>query len=408
MRILVVQESDWIARGPHQSHHLMERLSKRGHEIRVIDFEILWRENETKELISKRQVFEGAHKAINDGAVTVIRPPIIKLPVLDYISLIYTHKAEISRQIDEFKPDVVIAFGILNANIAFRIAGKKGIPSIYYIIDELHRLVPEKAFRAFAKLIERQNMKMSDKVISINEGLREYTIQMGATQGKTEVIRAGVDLERFISSGREDIRNKYGILDDDIVLFFMGWLYKFSGLKEVALELARCENSRIKLLIVGKGDLWDVLQEIRNNCGLEKRLVMVDWVAYEDVPKYLAASDICILPAYNNDIMRNIVPIKMYEYMASKKPVIATRIYGIMKEFGNNNGLIFVEKPEEVLINAIKLAECKGILKEGLKARRFVEKLSWNCLVDYFEDTLVGAKYGKIFCLHIAHHQSKR
>ena len=389
MRILVVQESDWIARGPHQSHHLMERLSKRGHEIRVIDFEILWREKETKSLISQRQIFEGVHKAINGGAVTVIRPPIIKLPVLDYISLIYTHKAEIKRQINEFKPDVIIAFGILNANIAFRIAKKNGIPSIYYIIDELHRLVPEKAFQALAKFIERQNMKNADKVISINEGLREYTIQMGATEEKTEVIRAGVDLERFVSDGREDVRKKYGILDDDIVLFYMGWLYDFSGLKEVALELARCDNDQIKLLVVGKGDLWDGLQEIRKNCGLEKKLIIVDWIPYEDVPKYLSASDICILPAHNNDVMRNIVPIKMYEYMAAKKPVIATRIYGIMKEFGDNNGVLYVDAPEDVLRHAIKLTTYEGFVGEGLKVRKFVEKLSWNSIVDSFEDVLL-------------------
>ena len=390
MRILVVQESDWIARGPHQSHHLMERLSKRGHEIKVIDFEILWREKETKSLISKRQVFEGVHKAINDGAVTVIRPAIIKLPVLDYLSLIYTHKAEIQRQINEFKPDVIIAFGILNANIAFRIAKKNGIPSIYYIIDELHRLVPEKAFQACAKFIEKQNMKIADKVISINEGLREYTIQMGAAEEKTEVIRAGVDLERFVLDGREEVRKKYGILDDDTVLFFMGWLYDFSGLKEVALELARCEDNHIKLLVVGKGDLWDAIQEIRKNCGLEEKLILIDWIPYQDVPKYLSAADICILPAYNNDIMRNIVPIKMYEYMAAKKPVIATSIYGIVKEFGDNNGVLYVDKPEEVVRNAIILVEYKGIIKEGLKARNFVEKLSWNSIVDSFEDILVG------------------
>ena len=39
MKILVVQESDWIERGPHQNHHLMERLSIKGHEVRVIDYE---------------------------------------------------------------------------------------------------------------------------------------------------------------------------------------------------------------------------------------------------------------------------------------------------------------------------------------------------------------------------------
>ncbi len=390
MRILVVQESDWIARGPHQSHHLMERLSKRGHEIRVIDFEILWREHEKKSLISKRQVFEGVHKAISYGGVTIIRPSIIKLPALDYLSLAYTHKKEIQRQINEFKPDVIVGFGILNANIAIRLAKKNNVPFIYYIIDELHRLVPEKYFRTFAKLIEKQNMKNADKVISINEGLREYTIQMGALKEKTYVIRAGVDLERFVSDSREEIRERYGILNDDIVLFFMGWLYEFSGLKEVALELAQCKNNHIKLIVVGKGDLWDTLQEIKKEHGLEKKLITVDWVPYDDIPKYLSAADICILPAYNNNVMRNIVPIKMYEYMAAKKPVIATCIYGILKEFGNENGILYTDTPNEILWRAIKLAGHKGIIDEGFKARRFVEKSNWNSIIDLFERVLVG------------------
>jgi len=39
MKILVVQESDWVLRGPHQNHHLMERLSIKWHEVRVIDYE---------------------------------------------------------------------------------------------------------------------------------------------------------------------------------------------------------------------------------------------------------------------------------------------------------------------------------------------------------------------------------
>ena len=43
MRILVVQETDWFEKGPLQQHHLMEKLSLRGHEIRVIDHEIIWK-----------------------------------------------------------------------------------------------------------------------------------------------------------------------------------------------------------------------------------------------------------------------------------------------------------------------------------------------------------------------------
>jgi len=368
----------------------MERLSKRGHEIRVIDYEILWKEHEKKKVVSKREVFKNVHKVIDGGNVTVIRPSIIKLQILDYISLVYTHKKEIERQLEEFKPDVIVGFGILNANIAIRLAKKKNIPFVYYIIDELHRLVPQKYFQWLAKYIESKNMKNADKVISINEGLREYTIQMGADKKKTEVIRAGVELERFNPTYRKAIRKKYGIKDEDVVLFFMGWLYDFSGLKEVALELAKASGNHrnIKVLTLGKGDLWDVLRTIRRKYGLDGRIITVGWKPYEEVPKYIAASDICLLPAYNNEVMRNIVPIKMYEYMAMAKPVIATKLPGVMKEFGEGNGVIYVDRPEDVVKKAIELIESGSIEEEGIKARKFVEKYSWDNVVDEFERIL--------------------
>ena len=56
MKILVVQESDWIKRNPHQQHHLMERLSMRGHEIRVIDYPIDWKKDKSR--YQQRKVVE--------------------------------------------------------------------------------------------------------------------------------------------------------------------------------------------------------------------------------------------------------------------------------------------------------------------------------------------------------------
>ena len=56
MKILIVQESDWVEKGPHQSHHLMERLSKKGHEVRVIDYEILWRLHERESRSGRRAI----------------------------------------------------------------------------------------------------------------------------------------------------------------------------------------------------------------------------------------------------------------------------------------------------------------------------------------------------------------
>ena len=389
MNILVVQESNWIAKGPHQSHHLMERLVSRGHEVRVIDFDIGWRDNPERKILSPRTEVRTPPKVIPGAYITVIRPAIIQLPLLEYASLLYSHRNEIIHQLDTFKPDVVIGFGILNAKIAISQCRARNIPFIYYIIDELHRLVPQPFFQGVARAIESGNMKRSDLVLSINEGLREYTISMGADPDRTEVIRAGIDLSWLKAADREKKREELGIKQDDIVLFFMGWLYEFSGLKEVASELMKQDPScRIRLLAVGEGDLWEKLQEMKVRSG--ERIITVGWQPYATIPDFLAAADICILPAKNNAIMQNIVPIKMYEYMAAGKPVIATKLPGIMKEFGDGNGVLYVENAEEIVLKSTELSQNGSMMHLGTVARQFVIANDWDTITDRFEHTLGG------------------
>jgi glycosyltransferase involved in cell wall biosynthesis len=216
---------------------------------------------------------------------------------------------------------------------------------------------------------------------------------LGADRDKTAVARAGIDFDRFNPDldGRT-VREKLGIAEDGTVLFFMGWLYEFSGLKEVALQLAKDHEKyqNIKLMVLGKGDLWDTLQEIRREHKMEDRIIMLDWQPYEEVPKYIAAADICILPAYKNEIMQNIVPIKMYEYMAMGKPVIATRLYGLVKEFGEENGVLYIDQPEELLNLTTTLISNNAIETEqsGRKAFSFVEGNDWMKLTESFEKLL--------------------
>ena len=390
MKILVVQESNWTDRGPHQSHHIMERLVQRGHEVRIIDFDILWRKNVNRTLFSRRSVITAQPKAIPDVRITVIRPSIIQLPILEYLSLLYFHRKEIIHQLDEFKPEVVIGFGILNARIAMSLCRKRRITFAYYIIDELHRLVPQPYFQKLARSIEQKNFQTADVVLSINEMLREYTIKMGAPREKTHVIRAGVDLEIFKAEYREPMRKELGFANSDTVLFFMGWLYDFSGLKEVAIELSKSSEKNIKLLILGNGDLWDTLQGIISKNSLEGQIIMKGWVPYQEVPKYIMACDVCILPAYKNDIMMNIVPIKLYEYMAAGKPVIATNLEGLKKEFGENNGILYIEDSTETIDKVKSLTKEEKFDDVGLRGYNFVKNNNWNNIVNQFEAVIEG------------------
>jgi glycosyltransferase involved in cell wall biosynthesis len=371
MKILIVQESDWLKRGPHQQHHLADRISLRGHQVRVIDYDILWREHDRRELYSRRRVFGNICKVHQGAKVTVIRPGIIKVPVLDYLSLIFTHRKEIERQIKEFSPDVIIGFGILNGYLAVKAARRNNIPFIYYWIDVLHRLIPFKPLHPIAKMVESKALKEADRILAINDKLKDYVIETGASPEHTQVVRAGIDIELFNPSHDGDnVRKQYGLKKDDIVLFFMGWLYH-------------------KLLIVGEGDAYDELEQIQNKYNLQDRLILTGKKPYQEIPAFIAASDVCLLPAYPTErIMQDIVPIKIYEYMAMAKPVVSTELPGVIGEFGKDNGVVYVSKPEDAVGKAIGLIQ-NGSLKElGAKARSFAERYSWDSITDEFEEIL--------------------
>jgi glycosyltransferase involved in cell wall biosynthesis len=390
VKILLVQDTDWLLRGPHQQHHLIERLSLKGHEVRVIDYELLWRTQGKRELCSKRQVFNNVSRFYDGANITLIRPGIIKLPWLDYVSSIFSYRKEIHHQIKDFRPDVIIGLGILSTYLAMRVARKNNTAFVYYWIDVLHRLIPFKLFHPIAKSLESRTLRQADRVPVINEKLKDYVKELGAPSERTQILGAGIDIERFDPLIKGDtLRQHYGLAKDDVVLFFMGWLYQFSGLKEVASQLARTDNRNLKLLIVGEGDAYEALQQIREKHNLKDRIILTGKKPYEEIPSFIAASDICLLPAYPDEkIMQDIVPIKLYEYMAMKKPVIATRLPGVMREFGDDNGVAYIDKPEEAVAKAKELIQSGKIEELGEKARSFVERYSWQHITDEFEKIL--------------------
>jgi glycosyltransferase involved in cell wall biosynthesis len=389
MKLLVLQETDWIKRGIHQQHHLMDRMALRGHEIRVIDYDYLWKEDKDKKIITGRKEIKDAYKIFKDAAITLIRPRMIRIPYLDYASILYFHHKEIKEQIVEFKPDVIIAFGILNAYLGMRQAKKNNIPFVYYLIDHLHTLVEGEFKKIVAKQFEKVTLKGADKILVINKGLKDYAIEMGGDINKISVIPAGVDFDAFNPQvDGSAIRENYGIKKDDILLFFMGWIYEFSGMKEVAESISTTKKEKIKLMIVGEGDLYEPLLKMISEKNLGGRLILTGKVPFGDIPEYLAAADICLLPAYKNDIMMNIVPIKIYKYMAMGKPVIVTALPGIQKEFGFDSGINYIENPGDALEKSMWLRKNNKIENEGKKACFFVQDLTWDSITDDFENIL--------------------
>jgi glycosyltransferase involved in cell wall biosynthesis len=391
VKILLIQETDWIDKGPFQQNHLMEKLSLRGHEIHVIDYQIQWRDYKYS-LFNKRTIYKNTNKIYDGAYVDVFRPGFIKIPTLDYLSLLINLNREIQWQLKYFKPDIIVGFHILSAYLGMNAARKAFLPFIYYWVDVYHTQIPVKAYHPLGIHLEKKALSSADHVVAINDQLIEYVISLGTAPKKTHVIKGSVDTSKFnINLDGTKTRDELGINNNDIVLFFVGWIYHFSGLKEVAKKLVDADD-RFKLLIVGDGDAHQDLIEIREQHGLGDKLILTGKVPYQEVPKYIAAADICLLPAYTSEkIMQEIVPIKFYEYMAMSKPVIATKLPGVMKEFGDDNGVVYVDGPEDVMPQAVELINSDSLIDLGKKARSFVERNNWDNVTDEFESLMLDA-----------------
>ena len=381
MRILVTQESDWLTRGPHHQHQIFDRLSLRGHEIRVIDYDIDWNKS-GKGLWNGREVFVRVHRVKEDAQIYVVRPGMIRLPILNFISTLVTNYFEIKRQIKEFKPDVIVGMGVLNANLSVMLKGK--IPFVYFWMDVLHMLIPLKWMRWLGIICEVETIMESDKVIVINKSLKDYVTKMKARN--VSVISGGVDLKNFKPTNL-NIRQQYGVKPSETLLFFMGYVYPFSGLEQIAQQLAWFP--KIKLMVVGDGESFGRLNRIRDEYNLGDRLITIDKKPYNEIPDYINAADVCILPAEVNETMEHIVPIKVFEYMALGKPIISTWLPGVYKEFGHYNGIVYVNKPEDVLQKALDIR--LDYIEMGLQSSKYVINCDWDIITDNFEKLLSEA-----------------
>ncbi len=298
----------------------------------------------------------------------------------------FSHRAELARLFRDDPPDVVVSYALSTGLPALNVAHRHGVPYVFHVIDALHAIVPGRALQPVARAVERRLMAAADEVIVINDHLRDYAIRLGADPARARVLRTGVDLQRFdpAADGAAE-RDALGIAPDETVLFFMGWLYDFSGLLAVA-DALRSAPPGVRLLVVGDGDLYDELCALRDST-LGDRLIMAGRVPYERIPALLAAADVPLLPFERVPATEHIVPIKLYEYMASGKPVVASPLPGVRRDIGEGNGVVYAPAAGQVQAALDALPHAAEL---GAQARAFVEAYcDWQTISDEFETILL-------------------
>jgi len=105
--------------------------------------------------------------------------------------------------------------------------------------------------------------------------------------------------------------------------------------------------------------------------------------SYDELPGYLKAFDIAMMPFALNDATKYISPTKTLEYMAAGKPIISTKITDVVRDYSNSVTLI--ENDDEFCNAITTLLEEKDHLKMKSEYEKILEKTSWDATADQME-----------------------
>lgn len=395
MNILVLQETDWLTRGPHTQHHIFETLSlKPSINIQVLDYDMdnIMRSNS---IFIKKHVYMNIHRAVQDSHVEIIRTSHLKVVFLRRFSSLITNFFQILKIIRNNKPDLIVGFSITNGMIGLIYSKIFKIPFIFFYIDILHQLVPLLYAQGLARISCQILLKNANQVLVHTKFQQRYVINEGSKPERVMVLPDGitlknteVDIHKF-----ENLKIKFSINDDDFIIFFMGYLYDFAGLKEIIDYYNNDVSSgkiKLKFVILGDGGIYDSLKNYIKKIGANW-VILAGRVPFFEIAEYIQLADLCLLSFRINDITKEIVPIKIFEYMAMKKPVLSNSLPAVVLELKNKSGVIFSKNLDDLIKKIGDLISEKHELRQlGLQGYEFVKKnYAWPILINRFKKILI-------------------
>jgi glycosyltransferase involved in cell wall biosynthesis len=229
--------------------------------------------------------------------------------------------------------------------------------------------------------MERASLPKGSKIIAVTSRLKEVLHgDYNVPESKIVVIPNGANTDLFKPADATEAMRELNLNQGNEYICFVGSLVQWQGIeyliKSIPPIIERCPDARF--LIVGDGSMKEELIEQAEQAGLSDKVIFTGKVPYEQVPLYISASDVCVLP--KTPLTSGYSPLILYEYMACARPVVATKVPGleILEEY--NAGLLFSPMDSQEFADAvITLLENKEMKQRlGKNGRRYaVKNHSW-------------------------------
>ena len=234
--------------------------------------------------------------------------------------------------------------------------------------------------------ITRGVIYRSEKMVTISQGLKRFYIGKGLDIKKSIVAPSGVDVKTFdVEISQADARKKLGLPEDRFLLGYSGSFKTMDmekGIECILGALKELDDPSILFVAIG-GDVAHIAQykEVAERMHVSEQVYFLKRVPSEVLALYHKACDVLLMPfpsiSHYTDYMS---PVKMFEYMATKRPIIASDLPSIREVLDDTNGFFCVPGNHHDLASKIVYVREHREEKDRIVSKAFsdVQNYTWD------------------------------
>ena len=197
---------------------------------------------------------------------------------------------------------------------------------------------------------------------------------------KIALMPNGVDLKKFVSGNKGDARKALSLPPEEKIVLYAGHFYAWKGV-DTLVEAAASLPAGISVYLVGGND-EDIQRLKKSNPAGAARVTFIGYRPYSEMPSWYSAADLLVITgtAKDADSVHYTSPIKLFEYMAMERPIVAIDSPAIRDIVSEEDAYFY--KPDDAgsLARSIDdaFADAGRASKKAASARRKIERYDWN------------------------------
>jgi len=230
---------------------------------------------------------------------------------------------------------------------------------------------------SMSRWLERFLYARAKHIIVNSPAYKDYLVDRGVSDGKISLIPNGVDKNMFDPTADGLAFQQEFSLDKSFVVTYAGALGLANDIPVILRAADRLrEYSHIRFLLVGDGKERPALEKFVENNKLTN-VIFTGSVPKSVIPEVLAASDVCVATLQDIPMFRTTYPNKVFDYMASGRPVILA-IDGVIRQVVEASGGGVYVRPgdDKGLAEAVRFMDENRKLAQrlGKAGRDYIEK----------------------------------